>query len=129
MSGLGVEKLLGIPTILVGTGQLMGQKIFECIQEWSGVEENLAGLCFDTTASNTIVHTGAITIYQSFFFFWFNIESNSMILTDYCRSVTIVTNNQNDIFTRKIDQFHIYPQLLEGVRNSIKKINFQATLA
>ena len=29
----GVEKLLGIPTILVGTGQLMGQKIFDCIQE------------------------------------------------------------------------------------------------
>ena len=67
VSGLGVEKLLGIPTIPVGTGQLMGQKIFECIQEWSGVEQNLAGLCFDTTASNTGVHTGAITIVQSFF--------------------------------------------------------------
>ena len=27
-------------------------------------------------------------------------------LTDYCRSVTIVTKNQNNLFTRKIDQFH-----------------------
>ena len=27
-------------------------------------------------------------------------------LTDYCRSVMIVTNNQNDHFHSKIDQFH-----------------------
>ena len=67
VSGLGVEKLLGIPIIPVGSGQLMGQKILEFIHEWSGVEQKLAGLCFDTTASNTGVHTGAITIVQSFF--------------------------------------------------------------
>ena len=57
VSGLGVEKLLGIPIIPVGTGQLMGQKIFEFIHERSGVEQNLAGQCFDTAASNTGVHT------------------------------------------------------------------------
>ena len=67
VSGLGVEKLRGIPIIPVGTGQLMGLKIFEFIHEWSGAEQNLAGLCFDTTASNTGIHTGAITISQSFF--------------------------------------------------------------
>ena len=44
VSGLAVEKFLGIPTIPVGTEQLTGQNIFESIQEWSGVEQNLAGL-------------------------------------------------------------------------------------
>ena len=67
VSGLGVEKLLGIPTLPVGSGKLMGQKVIELIHEWSGVEENLAGLCFDTTASNTGIHTGAITVIQDLF--------------------------------------------------------------
>jgi len=53
VSGLDIEKLLGIPMLPVGTGALMGQKVVEFVHEWPGVEENLAGLCFDTTASNT----------------------------------------------------------------------------
>ena len=64
VSGLYVEKLLGIPMLPVGTGVLMGQKVVEFVHEWTGVEEHLAGLCFDTTASNTGVHTGAITVVQ-----------------------------------------------------------------
>ena len=31
---------------------------------------------------------------------------NGIILTDYCRSVTIVTKNKTTFFTQKIDQFH-----------------------
>ena len=42
----------------------MGQKVVEFVCEWAGVEEHLAGLCFDTTASNTGIHTGAITVVQ-----------------------------------------------------------------
>ena len=64
VSGLGVEKLLGIPMLPVGTGLIMGQKVVEFVREWPGVEEHLAGLCFDTTASNTGIHKGAITIVQ-----------------------------------------------------------------
>jgi hypothetical protein len=45
----------------------MGQSVFELVQEWPGVEEHLAGLCFDTTASNTGIHTGAITVIQQSF--------------------------------------------------------------
>ena len=42
----------------------MGQKVVEFIHEWPGVEAYLAGLCFDTTASNTGSHNGAITVIQ-----------------------------------------------------------------
>ena len=51
VSGLDIEKLLGIPEIPAGTGALMGQKVVEFIYDWPGVEEHLAGLCFDATAS------------------------------------------------------------------------------
>jgi len=51
----------------VGTGALIGQKVVEFVHECPGVEENLAGLCFDTTASNTGIHTGAITVAQQSF--------------------------------------------------------------
>jgi len=67
VSGLDIEKLLGIPMLPAGTGALMGQKIVEFIRDWSWVEEHLAGLCFDTTASNTGIHTGAITVVQQSF--------------------------------------------------------------
>ena len=42
----------------------MGQKVVEFIHEWPGVEEHLAGLSFDMTASNKGSHNGAITIIQ-----------------------------------------------------------------
>jgi hypothetical protein len=64
ISGLDVEKLLGIPMLPVGSGAVMGQKVVEFVRDWSGVEEHLAALCFDTTASNTGIHTGAITVVQ-----------------------------------------------------------------
>ena len=35
------------------------------------------------------------------------ISSHPVRLTDYCRSVTIVTKTKTTFFTRKIDQFHL----------------------
>jgi len=64
VSGLGIEKLLGIPMLSVGSGAMMGQKVVEFMCDWARVEEQLACLCFDTTASNTGIHTGAITVVQ-----------------------------------------------------------------
>ena len=66
-SGLNIEKLFGIPVISYGSGQMMGQNVMEFLHVGTGVEENLAGLCFDITASNTGVHTGAITVVQELF--------------------------------------------------------------
>ena len=59
-----IKKLLGIPEIPAVTGALMRQKVVEFIHEWPGVKKHFAGLCFDTTASNTGSHIGAITVIQ-----------------------------------------------------------------
>ena len=67
VSGLHVEKLLGIPMLPGGSGAMMGQKVVEFVHEWTGVENRLAALCFHTTASNTGIHKGAITIVQNSF--------------------------------------------------------------
>lgn len=67
VSGIGVEKLLAIPKLSTGTGLQMGKTIVEVLQDWNGVPEWLAGLCFDTTSSNTGVHTGAISVIQKAF--------------------------------------------------------------
>jgi hypothetical protein len=67
VSGKDVEKLLGIPRLSTGTGVLMGETVVKFLQDWDGVPEWLAGLCFDTTASNTGIHTGAITVIQKAF--------------------------------------------------------------
>ena len=64
VSGLDIEKLLGIPQIPAGTGALMGQKVVELIHEWPDIEAHLAGLFFDTTASNPGSHNGEITVIQ-----------------------------------------------------------------
>lgn len=70
VSGCGMEKLLAIPKLTSATGVLMGEAIVKVLHEWEGVTDCLAGLCFDTTSSNTRVqwvHTGAITVIQKAF--------------------------------------------------------------
>ena len=64
ISGLNVEKLLAIPKLSIGSGELMGNSVVEVLKEWKVVPDWLTGLCFDTTSSNTGVHTIAITIIQ-----------------------------------------------------------------
>ena len=39
----------------------------EFVHEWAGVKNRLAGVCFDTTASNTGIHTRPITVAQNSF--------------------------------------------------------------
>jgi len=68
VSGKEIEKLLAIPKLPgSGTGVTMGRKVVEVLNQWEGVHEWLAGLCFDTTSANTGVHNGAITIIQQAF--------------------------------------------------------------
>ena len=64
ISGLSVEKLLVIPKLSVSIGELMGNLVVEVMKEWKDVPDWLAGLCFNTTSSNTGVHNDAITIIQ-----------------------------------------------------------------
>ena len=77
VSGKWVEKLLGIPRLPNTSGEQMGRKIVQLLQEWTGVAPHLAGLCFDRTASNTGIHIGAITVVQAAF--------NRMLLYFACR--------------------------------------------
>ena len=67
VSGVNVEKLLAIPKLPISTGESMGQAVIQTLQDWKGVPDWLAGLCFDTTSSNTGIHTGAITVIQRAF--------------------------------------------------------------
>ena len=67
VSGLKTEKLLAIPKLPISTGEIMGNAVVQTLQDWDGVPDWLAGLCFDTTSSNTGIHTGAITVIQRAF--------------------------------------------------------------
>jgi hypothetical protein len=67
VSGVNTEKLLAIPKLPTTTGALMGKAVVQTLQDWKGVPDWLAGLCFDTTSSNTLIHTGAITVIQRMF--------------------------------------------------------------
>ena len=67
VSGKGVEKLLGIPGLANISGDQTRRKIVHMLQEWTGVAPLLAGLGFDTSASNTVVHRGVITVVQAVF--------------------------------------------------------------
>jgi hypothetical protein len=67
VSGLNVEKLLCISKLSTSTGENMGNAVVETLQNWKDVPEWLCGLCFDTTNSNTGIHTGAITVIQRAF--------------------------------------------------------------
>ena len=67
VSRLQVEKLLSIPKLPVSTGKIMGDAVVQALGDWKGVPEWLCGLCFDTTSSNTGIHTGAITVIQRAF--------------------------------------------------------------
>ena len=61
VSGVNTEKLLAIPRLPTSTGELMGKAVVQTLQDWKGVSDWLAGLCFDTTSSNTGIHNGAIS--------------------------------------------------------------------
>jgi hypothetical protein len=67
VSGVNTEKLLAIHKLPMSTGQLMGKTVVETLQDWMGVSDWLAGLCFDTTSSNTGIHSGGITVIQQMF--------------------------------------------------------------
>ena len=65
VSGINIEKLPEIPKLPTSTGKMMANAVVQALQQWKGVMQWLAGLCFDARSSNTGVHTGAITVIQS----------------------------------------------------------------
>lgn len=63
VTGLNIDKLLGVPKLLGGTGENMAASIFSQIEEWD-LNENICGECFDTTSSNTGNRNGACVLLE-----------------------------------------------------------------
>ena len=57
-TGQGVEKLLGIPSAARSTGEAQAAACLELLESWK-IRDEVVGLVFDTTASNTGLHKGA----------------------------------------------------------------------
>ncbi|KAG0714702.1 hypothetical protein GWK47_001511 [Chionoecetes opilio] len=57
------EKLLGMPKLPAGTGAAMATKVVEALGEW-GIKEKVVCMSFDTTASNTGIHTGCCRLLE-----------------------------------------------------------------
>ncbi|KAG0723483.1 hypothetical protein GWK47_005486 [Chionoecetes opilio] len=58
VSGDGIQKMLMVPKLAAGTGVLTGQAVYDAAKEWDLVD-NIIGMCFDTTVSNTGLKEGA----------------------------------------------------------------------
>jgi len=63
VSTVGEQKLLAIPKLATGTGQVMAQAVFHTIKEWQ-LETLVRALCFDTTSFNTGRHSGACVVLE-----------------------------------------------------------------
>lgn len=64
VTGFQVEKILGLVKIPSGTGQSQAKAIFELLTLWE-VSENIVGISFDTTPSNTGHASGACVMLES----------------------------------------------------------------
>ena len=52
LSGLNIDKLLGVFKLTFATGEQQANAAADALQEW-GVSEAVVSMCFDTTAANT----------------------------------------------------------------------------
>ncbi|KAG0730316.1 hypothetical protein GWK47_028483 [Chionoecetes opilio] len=52
-----------MPKLPAGTGAAMATKVVEVLGEW-GIKEKVVGMSFDTTASNTGIHTGCCRLLE-----------------------------------------------------------------
>ena len=63
VTGPEIEKILGIAKIPAGTGQAQANATFQLLTLWE-VAENVVGMSFDTTASNTGPTNGACVLLE-----------------------------------------------------------------
>ena len=60
-----VQKLLGVPEVESGTGAAEAQVVKDMLTKWK-IREGVVGLVFDTTASNSGIHSGACRHIEDF---------------------------------------------------------------
>lgn len=63
VSGDGVDKLLAVPKLPDGTGRAQANAVLDALADWD-LNDRVAGLSFDTTASNTGVSSGACVLIE-----------------------------------------------------------------
>ena len=63
LSGNGISKLLGVPKLVSGTGELVATAVFNTIADW-GISDQVRAISFDTTASNTGHRAGACVLLE-----------------------------------------------------------------
>ena len=63
VSGNGVAKLLSVPKLDTGSGEAMANAVVEALRDW-GIADQVVGMCFDTTASNTGPRSGACVLIE-----------------------------------------------------------------
>ena len=63
VTGKDTENLLGVPKLAKGTGAAMADATVSALKDWN-LKEKIDRMCFDTTSSNTCIHTGACTLIE-----------------------------------------------------------------
>lgn len=63
VSGDGVMKLLGVPSLENGTGEAQAAAVFALLQDWN-LSDRVQLMSFDTTASNSGVRSGACVLLE-----------------------------------------------------------------
>jgi len=63
VTGLNTSKLLGIPKLASGSGQLQAESVHQLLTDWDSAE-NIVGMSFDTTSANTGKIRGACTVLE-----------------------------------------------------------------
>lgn len=63
VSSGGKSQLLAVPKLLSGTGEAQAQAVMNTLKQWN-IQDNVQGMCFDTTTSNTGRHKGACLILE-----------------------------------------------------------------
>jgi hypothetical protein len=63
VTGRHIENLLAIPKLASGTDRAQADAVLACLDKWN-LRHKVAGLCFDTTASNTGHHSGACVLIE-----------------------------------------------------------------
>jgi hypothetical protein len=63
VTGYKVNKFLSCPKLLSGTGLNQANAVYNALNEW-GIIDNVRGMCFDTTSSNTGSRNGACEILE-----------------------------------------------------------------
>ena len=63
VTGTDTDQLLGVPKLTSGTGKAQAEAVITCLSEWN-ICDNVKGICFDTTASNTGCFNGACVLIE-----------------------------------------------------------------